>query len=126
MQQFLSVFLTWLLVAGGAAAQELVAPEWITRSNADAQVLMEVYARFDPESAGRFGMAGLDGRVVDLGPARSERLRAAFLATARDLEARRRARLEHRGGRARTVGRETEDWQHAFFLGREPQCAAVP
>ena len=88
MQQFLSVFLTWLLVAGGAAAQELVAPEWITRSNADAQVLMEVYARFDPESAGRFGMAGLDGRVVDLGPARSERLRAAFLATARDLEAR--------------------------------------
>ncbi len=77
-----------LLATSGVAAQGFVAPEWVTRSNAEARVLMEVYARFYPESAGRFGMTGLDGRVVDLGPAQSERLRAAFIATARDLEAR--------------------------------------
>jgi hypothetical protein len=88
MKLVLRMFLPVLLATSGVVAQGLVAPEWVARSNAEAQILMEVYARFYPESAGRFGMAGLDGRVVDLGPARSERLRAAFLATARDLEAR--------------------------------------
>ena len=88
MKPLVRMFLPLLLVTSGVVAQGFVAPEWITRSNAEARILMEVYARFYPESAGRFGMAGLDGRVVDLGPARSERLRAAFLATAAELEGR--------------------------------------
>lgn len=88
VKALLRALLPMLVATSGAAAQGFVAPEWIARSNAEARVLMEVYARFDPEAAGKFGMTGLDGRVIDLGLARSERLRAAFLATARDLEAR--------------------------------------
>jgi hypothetical protein len=63
-------------------------PEWITRSNLAAQVLLEVYSRFYPEMAGRLGVTGVDNRVVDLGPALSERVQAAFTATAGLLEAR--------------------------------------
>ena len=63
-------------------------PEWITRSNVAAQMLLDVYARFYPEMAGKIGMTGVDNRVVDLGPALSERVQAAFKATAGLLEAR--------------------------------------
>lgn len=63
-------------------------PEWIVRSNIAAQLLLDVYARFYPESAGELGVTGVDNRVVDLGPALSERVQAAFRSTARLLEAR--------------------------------------
>jgi len=85
----------WLAISA-ASAQEPAAPtparptpQWIARSNAEAQVLVEVYTRFWPEMAGRIGVAGVDNRVVDLGPALPERVRAAFTAAARELEVRR-------------------------------------
>jgi hypothetical protein len=61
-------------------------PEWVRRSNANAQVLLDTYARFNPEQAGSLGMTGLDKRIVDLGPARPERVQAAFKAAAKELE----------------------------------------
>lgn len=42
--------------------------EWIARSNANAQVMLEVLARFSPETAGFFGVDGLDEEILDLEP----------------------------------------------------------
>ncbi|MFL5371240.1 MAG: hypothetical protein ACJ78Z_13680, partial [Myxococcales bacterium] len=38
----------------------------IERSNANAQVLLAVQAKFFPEQASRAGIAGLDDRITDL------------------------------------------------------------
>lgn len=86
-----------LLGATAAGAQEAGAPAepaarqpaWITQSNKEAQILLDTYARFFPEMAGEIGVAGMDSRVVDLGPALSDRIRAAFTSTARELDERR-------------------------------------
>ena len=84
------------LASSAASAQEVAepapptrnTPEWITRSDLAAQLLLEVYARFDPEGAGTIGVTGVDNRVIDLGPALTERVQAAFKSTAGLLEAR--------------------------------------
>ena len=84
------------LASSTASAQEVAepaaptrdTPEWITRSDLAAQLLLDVYARFDPEGAGTIGVTGVDNRVIDLGPALTERVQAAFKSTAGLLEAR--------------------------------------
>jgi len=78
-------------IAGGEEATTPAArtPAWIARSNAEAQLLLDTYTRFFPEMAGEIGVQGLDTRVIDLGPARSERVRAAFTSAARELDERR-------------------------------------
>jgi len=38
-------------------------PEWITRSNADAQPLLKVFGDFGPEFAARLGVKGYDDRI---------------------------------------------------------------
>ena len=48
-------------------------PEWIQRSNANAQVLMGVFAKLAPEQAGRMGVPGLDGEIFDLKPGYEQR-----------------------------------------------------
>jgi hypothetical protein len=55
----------WTVVAAGAA---LAAPEWVERSNRNAAALLEIRARFSPESAGQSGAPGLDDKIVDLRP----------------------------------------------------------
>jgi hypothetical protein len=50
---------------------------WIERSNENAQILLEVQARFQPEGAARQGIAGLDDRVTDFTPGHQERQREA-------------------------------------------------
>jgi len=77
-----------LAVISVAGAGEPATPDWIAQSNTESQTLLATYARFYPEMAGELGMPDVDSRIVDLGPAVSERVRAAFRATARDLEAR--------------------------------------
>lgn len=86
---------TLLAIAGSAAFAQDTAepatrqPAWIAKSNAEAQILLDTYARFYPEMAGEIGVQGLDNRVADLGVARSERVRAAFTSAARELDERR-------------------------------------
>lgn len=53
-------------------------PDWVKQSNVNAQVLLEVLARFNPEQAGQFGVEGLDEQVIDLKPGVNERSRAAL------------------------------------------------
>ena len=58
-------------------------PAWITKSNANAQVLVDTMAKLSPEFAGRMGVRGYDDKIVDLAPGYEERTRVA-LTTARD------------------------------------------
>jgi hypothetical protein len=71
-----------LIVAGSLHAQPsppATPPAWITRSNANAQTLLDVLAHFSPESASQFGLTGFDDKVADLHPGVDERSRAALL-----------------------------------------------
>jgi len=43
-------------------------PTPVERSNQNARVLIEVFSRFAPESAGRLGVDGLDEEILDLKP----------------------------------------------------------
>lgn len=82
-----------LAISGAVAAQAAPAssstsaapatPAWVTRSNADAQPLLQVLADFNPEFASQFGFPGYDDKAIDLKPNVGERSRAA-LAAARD------------------------------------------
>src|SRR5438128_2642833 len=73
-------------VARAAAVQR---PAWIVKSDADAQVVLDVIARFAPEFGGHLGVAGLDEQVLDLQPQRFEREQAAIRQAIAELEARR-------------------------------------
>ncbi len=55
---------------------------WVRASNADAQVLLDVMARFNPEFAAQIGVPGHDRDVADLRPGLDQRYRGA-LAQAR-------------------------------------------
>src|SRR5689334_5328601 len=63
----------------------------IERSNQNAQVLLEVQARFVPEAAARFGVSGIDDRIADLTPGHDARFREALDKAASELGERRKA-----------------------------------
>jgi uncharacterized protein DUF885 len=63
-------------------------PEWVVRSDANAQVLLELLARFDPEDASALGMSERDEQVMDLGPGVAGRKRAAMALAKTTLEQR--------------------------------------
>ena len=71
-----------VLMLGGVMAEQPVSaqpatPEWIQKSNQNSQVLLEVMARFSPESAAQLGVPGLDEEIFDLQPQIYERSMAA-------------------------------------------------
>ena len=63
---------------------------WIAASNRHAQVLLDVLARVSPESAGQFGVTGLDEEVTNLTADASERGREATAAALATLQASRK------------------------------------
>jgi uncharacterized protein (DUF885 family) len=66
------------------------ADSWIAASNRHAQVLLDVLARVAPESAGQFGVTGLDEAVTNVTAAAGEEARRATAAALTTLEARQR------------------------------------
>jgi hypothetical protein len=64
------------------------AAEWIARSNAIAEVLLDVQARFLPEHASRHGVERVDDQIRDLNPGHEERYRAALRDAIATLETR--------------------------------------
>lgn len=50
---------------------------WIAKSNGYTQLLLLAQAQFDPESAAQSGLEQFDGRAIDLGPDRTQRVIAA-------------------------------------------------
>ena len=91
----LAVVMIFLAPAGSFAATD-----WVERSNSYATLVLEQMAAFSPESAGGFGVAGVDENVVDLGPQLYERNLVASeallakLETALDKEQDRRVRQD--------------------------------
>ncbi len=61
------LMLTAALVSGADS------PGWVSKSDQNAQTLLEIAARYYPESAGQYGMSGLDDRIIDLQPKSGER-----------------------------------------------------
>jgi len=64
---------------------------WIERSNENAQLLLDVQARFFPEGAARTGVAGIDDRIMDLAPGHRARVRQAVAETLAQLEQRQKS-----------------------------------
>jgi len=62
-------------------------PAWVTRSNADAKVMLDVVARFSPESASELGLPGYDDQVTDLKPDVDARSRQAMVEAKSKLQA---------------------------------------
>ncbi|MET0982530.1 MAG: DUF885 domain-containing protein [Telluria sp.] len=67
------------LLAGALSLPALAAePAWVTKSNTNARVLLNVLAKYSPESASNLGVEGYDEQIVDLS-------RDQFEATNRDM-----------------------------------------
>ncbi len=74
------------LMAVSAFAQN--SPEWVQQSNLNAQLLIDIDARYSPESAAREGVSGLDGEITVLATDRAQRLRQDLRAAVKELESR--------------------------------------
>jgi hypothetical protein len=55
-------------------------PAWVTASNANTKIVLDLQARFNPEQASGLGLAAYGGLVSDLAPGRDDRLIAASSA----------------------------------------------
>ncbi len=67
------LFLFVLLIAVAAWAQN--PPAWVSRSNQNAQLLIEIMARYSPEDAAAEGVPGLDQQISTLSPGEPARFR---------------------------------------------------
>lgn len=76
------------LVVAALPAAAAPAPTWVQRSDENAQVLLEVLARFGPEGAGQLGIPGMDEKILDLSPGFEERVAAATRKAADELRQR--------------------------------------
>jgi hypothetical protein len=65
-----------LILALAAPAAFAAEPSWIEESNRNAQILLEVMARYNAEAAATFGVEGHDAEIFDLKPQFSERQEA--------------------------------------------------
>ena len=79
-----SLLIAATLVVSAAQAAE---PAWITESNRHTQVLLEVNARYAPESAADLGLEQYDREIFDLKPKYDERLEADLATAIAQLEA---------------------------------------
>jgi len=77
-----------------ARASPAPRPAWIVKSDANADILLKIAARFFPEGAGQIGVSGLDEQVLDLQPQLFERTQAANKEALAELERRRAAETD--------------------------------
>lgn len=94
-REFALIVLLSLTAPAGAAQQTTtvapakhVTPEWVTRSNRDARLLLEINARFNPEASVSLGMPELDDQIIDLKPRFTERHQEATGQAITELEKR--------------------------------------
>lgn len=76
-----------LAATGSVSAQSAAqTPAWVARSNADAKILLDVIAQFNPENATQIGLTGYDDKVSDLKPDTDGRQTKALRAAKAKLE----------------------------------------
>jgi len=63
-------------------------PAWVAKSNQNAQLLLDIRARYGPEGAAAAGTTGLDEMVAVITPDRPERIRADLRAAGKELQSR--------------------------------------
>ncbi len=63
-------------------------PAWVEKSDKNAQILIDLFARFGPEGASQFGVDGYDEKVSDLTPGFIERQIAATQGGVAELQKR--------------------------------------
>jgi hypothetical protein len=81
------MFRAWVLIVALIAPAAFAAePSWIETSTRHAQMLLDVMARYNAESAASLGVEGHDSEIVDLKPRFSERLEADLGAAIGQLE----------------------------------------
>ncbi len=88
MERLASSALLLLLLCLLPLAEAAEPPAWVRQSDENAQILLAVYARYSPESAGQLGVTGLDERIRDLNPRVYDRYLADALQASVDLRAR--------------------------------------
>jgi hypothetical protein len=71
-------------------------PGWVAESDANAKIVLEVLAEFNPEGAARLGVDGLDEAIIDFRPGLYERNRSASEAVLAELRKRLAAEQEPR------------------------------
>ncbi|MGB7739779.1 MAG: DUF885 domain-containing protein [Steroidobacteraceae bacterium] len=76
-----------LFATTAQAQQPAQQPAWITESNANAQPLLELLAKYVPEAASNWGVDGHDAEVTDLKPGVDQRFEADAERVATALEA---------------------------------------
>lgn len=81
--------MTLLLALACSGLAEAAMPAWVAQSNRNAELLLTLMARFNPEDAAGLGVEGHDAETVDLGPGIFERRQAATREAIAELQARR-------------------------------------
>jgi hypothetical protein len=84
--------IAFLAAASIAPAKDV--PPWVAKSDANARILLDVFARFSPEAAGQLGVEGVDEKVADFGPQVFERTQKAMREAQAALETRLAAETE--------------------------------
>ena len=79
-------FIAALLLATSTLAT--AEQDWVERSNANAEPLLQVMAKYAPETAAALGVEGFDAEVFDLKPQNDLRFEADAARVASDLESR--------------------------------------
>ncbi len=77
------VNLLLVALATSAAADDR---DWVEKSNAYAERVLNEVARYNPESAGGLGVEGVDEQIIDLGPGLYERTVSSSAALLDELE----------------------------------------
>lgn len=80
--------LTFLLVCVCLAAAAQSPPAWVQKSNQNAQLLIDLEARYSPEDAASEGVPGLDEQISTASPGEPERLRKDLAVARIELEKR--------------------------------------
>lgn len=83
--QVIFTFLINFLIMAAAIAQE--EQDWVKKSNEYSKILLEVLAQNFPESAGRWGVEGMDEDIADLTAGYLERRKAAYEGALSELKA---------------------------------------
>jgi uncharacterized protein (DUF885 family) len=83
--------LTLALLSLPVAAAE---PAWVTKSNANAKVLLNVVAKYSPEGASSLGVDGFDEQILDLSRDQFEYINKDTRAAIADLEKRLKAETD--------------------------------
>jgi hypothetical protein len=80
-----------LVIASAIRVAYAAVPDWAQQSDRNAQLLLQLLAKYNPETTGKLGVDGLDDKIIDLKPELYERSREDFRRAVDELKQRRDA-----------------------------------